>query len=69
MDTNAIKGFERYGTYQPKRTGILLVDLYNDCICQILFFANGYRAFWKIALCTSECVYYSYLFILNKRGL
>jgi len=30
MDQQTIKGFERYGTYQPKRTGILLVDPYND---------------------------------------
>jgi nicotinamidase-related amidase len=32
MDTHTIKGFERYGTYQPNRTGILLVDPYNDFI-------------------------------------
>src|SRR5262245_5933533 len=32
MDTHTIKGFERYGTYQPSRTGILLVDPYNDFI-------------------------------------
>ena len=32
MDTQTLKGFERYGTYQPKRTGILVVDPYNDFI-------------------------------------
>ena len=32
MDTITVKGFERYGTYQPSRTGILLVDPYNDFI-------------------------------------
>lgn len=30
MDKHSAKGFERYGTYQTKRTGILLVDPYND---------------------------------------
>ena len=32
MNTHTIKSFERYGTYQPERTGILLVDPYNDFI-------------------------------------
>jgi len=30
MDKQTEQGFERYGTYQPSRTGILLVDPYND---------------------------------------
>jgi len=32
MNTHTIHGFERYGTYQPARTGLLLVDPYNDFI-------------------------------------
>jgi len=32
MNTHTIKRFERYGTYQTRRTGILLVDPYNDFI-------------------------------------
>ncbi|HEU5167504.1 MAG TPA: isochorismatase family cysteine hydrolase [Chitinophagaceae bacterium] len=32
MNNHTIKSFERYGTYQPGRTGILLVDPYNDFI-------------------------------------
>jgi nicotinamidase-related amidase len=32
MDQHTTKSFKRYGTYQPKRTGILLVDPYNDFI-------------------------------------
>src|SRR5215471_8661626 len=32
MDQHTIKGFERYGTYLPRRTAILLVDPYNDFI-------------------------------------
>lgn len=32
MDKQTIKGFERYGTYEPSRTGLLLVDPYNDFI-------------------------------------
>jgi len=32
MEAHTIKGFERYGTYQPKRTGILFIDPYNDFI-------------------------------------
>lgn len=30
MDKQTEQGFERYGAYQPSRTGILLVDAYND---------------------------------------
>jgi nicotinamidase-related amidase len=30
MNTQTAQGFERYGTYQPTRTGLLLVDPYND---------------------------------------
>jgi nicotinamidase-related amidase len=30
MEILATRGFDRYGTYQPLRTGILLVDPYND---------------------------------------
>jgi nicotinamidase-related amidase len=30
MTLQTVKGFERYGSYQPSRTGILLVDPYND---------------------------------------
>jgi len=30
MDIHTSKGIERYGTYQSARTGILLVDPYND---------------------------------------
>jgi len=32
MDKQTAKGFERYGTYQLSRTGILLVDPYNDLL-------------------------------------
>lgn len=32
MNNHTIKGFARYGTWQPSRTGILLVDPYNDFI-------------------------------------
>src|SRR5215510_15150330 len=32
MNNHTAKGFERYGTYQPARTAILLVDPYNDFI-------------------------------------
>src|SRR5215475_8824141 len=32
MNTHTTQGFERYGTYQTKRTGILLVDPYNDFV-------------------------------------
>lgn len=30
MNQQTAKGFERYGTYQPARTAILLIDPYND---------------------------------------
>jgi nicotinamidase-related amidase len=30
MNEQTMRGFERYGTYQPARTGLLLVDPYND---------------------------------------
>jgi nicotinamidase-related amidase len=30
MNQHTIRGLERYGSYQPSRTGILLVDPYND---------------------------------------
>ncbi|HTL09941.1 MAG TPA: isochorismatase family cysteine hydrolase [Chitinophagaceae bacterium] len=32
MNDHTIKGFQRYGSWQPSRTGILLVDPYNDFI-------------------------------------
>ena len=32
MDQQTKNGFERYGVYKPARTGILLVDPYNDFI-------------------------------------
>ena len=32
MDQHSVRGFARYGVYEPKRTGILLVDPYNDFI-------------------------------------
>src|ERR1700750_1176281 len=30
MDKQTEKGFKRYSSYQPSRTGILLIDPYND---------------------------------------
>jgi nicotinamidase-related amidase len=30
MDKQTERGFDRYGTYEPARTGILLIDPYND---------------------------------------
>lgn len=30
MENHTIRGFERYGVWQPERTGILLIDPYND---------------------------------------
>ena len=30
MDKQTAQGFERFGTYKPERTGLLLVDPYND---------------------------------------